>query len=230
MKTFIQDVRYAWRQLRNTPAFTVTAVLTLALGIGANTAVYTLVHEVLLKSLPIENPSALYRLGDTYNCCIEGDLLDNWTMFSFPAYEYLRDHTPEFTAMAAAQTSRPDLSVRRPGSQEAQSFSGELVTGNYFSTLGVRTAAGRLISPRDDQIGAPAVAVISYKAWQQKYGGDRSLVGSNLSINGIPTTLIGVAGPGFYGDRRESDPPDFWMQLSLEPVLNRENSIMRAPS
>jgi predicted permease len=230
MKTLIHDVRYGWRQLRKTPAFTITAVLTLALGIGANTAVYTLVHEVLLKSLPVENPGGLYRLGDAYNCCIEGDMMENWTMFSFPAYEYLRDHTPEFTAMAASQTGRPDLSVRRQGAQEAQSFNGELVTGNYFSTLGVRAAAGRLISPQDDQIGAPAVAVISYKAWQEKYGGDPSLVGSSLSINGIPSTLIGVAGPGFYGDRRESDPPDFWMQLSLEPVLNRENSIIRSPS
>ena len=230
MTNLWRDIVYALRQLRNAPAFTITAVLTLALGIGANTAVYTLVHEVLLKSLPVENPGSLYRLGDKADCCVEGDLLGNWTMFSFPAYEYLRDHTPEFTAMAAAQTSRPELSVRRPGGQQAQSFSGEMVTGNYFSTLGVKVAAGRLISPQDDQLGAPGVAVISYKAWQEKYGGDPTLVGSTLSINGIPMTLIGVAGPGFYGDRRESDPPDFWMQLSMEPVLERENSIMRSPN
>ena len=175
------------------------------------------------------NPGGLYRLGETYNCCIEGDLQENWTMFSFPMYEQLRDHTPEFEQMAASQTSRPDLNVRRPGSVAAQSFSGEMVSGNYFSTLGVSAAAGRMISPTDDQMGAPAVAVISYKAWTEKYGSDPSLVGSSVSINGIPMTLIGVAAPGFYGDRRESDPPDFWMPLALEPALNRENTLLRAP-
>jgi predicted permease len=230
LNNFFRDIVYALRQLRNAPAFTITAVLTLALGIGANTAVYTLVHEVLLKSLPVANPGGLYRLGDTYNCCIEGDLQEKWTMFSYPMYEYLREHTPEFDQMTAAQTSRPEMSVRRPGAPAAQSFSGEMVAGNYFSTLGVPAVAGRLISPADDQTGAAPVAVISYKAWQEKYGGDPSLVGSNVTINGIPMTLIGVAAPGFYGDRRESDPPDFWLPIALEPPLNRENSILHAPS
>jgi len=151
-------------------------------------------------------------------------------MFSYPIYQYFSEHSPEFEQMTAAQTSRPDLSVRRPGATAAQSFSGEMVAGNYFGTLGLRAAAGRLISPGDDQTGAAPVAVISYKAWQEKYGADPSLVGSTLNINGFPMTLIGVAAPGFYGDRRESDPPDFWLPLALEPALNRENSILRAPA
>jgi predicted permease len=229
VNNLVRDIGYALRQLRNSPAFTATAVLTLALGIGANTAVFTLVHEVLLKSLPVTNPGGLYRLGDKYNCCIEGDLQENWSMFSYPMYESLRDHTPEYEQLAASQTNRPDLSVRRQSSGAAESFSGELVSGNYFSTLGVRAFAGRMIAPADDQPGAPPVAVISYRAWQEKYGLDPSLVGSNVNINGIPMTLAGVASPGFYGDRRESDPPDFWMPLSLEPTLNRENSMLRAP-
>src|SRR6478672_12685569 len=112
LKTLGQDLRYAFRQLSNAPAFTLTAVLTLALGIGANTAVFTLVHEVLLKSLPVANPSGLYRLGDKYECCIEGGLQKEWTMFSYPLYQYLRDNTPEYEMLAASQTSRPDLSVR----------------------------------------------------------------------------------------------------------------------
>ena len=148
MFTLVQDIRYALRQLRHAPAFTITAVLTLALGIGANTAVFTMVQQVLMNALPVGNPGGLYRVGDKYNCCVEGDLQKDWSMFSFPLYEYLRDHTPEYEQLAASQTNRPDLSVRRPGGNAAETFTGELVSGNYFSVLRLRAAAGRLISRR----------------------------------------------------------------------------------
>jgi predicted permease len=230
LKTLYQDVRYALRQLRNSPAFTITAVLTLALGIGANTAVFTLVHEVLLKSLPVANPHGLYRVGDKYECCVEGGLQDDWTIFSYPLYQYLRSNTPEYETLAASQTGRPDLSVRRSGAKAAESFSGEMVSGNYFSTLGLRAFAGRLVSDNDDQAGSPPVAVMSYRAWEQKYGMDASLVGQSMTVNGIPMTLIGIAPPGFYGDRLESDPPDFWMPLAIEPTLARENSMIHSPT
>ncbi|HEY6971202.1 MAG TPA: ABC transporter permease [Candidatus Angelobacter sp.] len=230
MQPLFQDIRYALRQLRNAPVFTLTAVLTLALGIGANSAVFTLVHEVLLKSLPVADPGGLYRVGDRYECCVEGDLQHDWTMFSYPQYEYLRDHTPEFEQLAASQTNRPDLSIRREGAHSADSFSGELVSGNYFSTLGVQSAAGRLIAPADDQPGAPLVAVMSYRAWQQKYDLDRAMIGSNIIVNNLSMTLIGIAPPGFFGDRLESDPPDFWMPLHVEPTLRRENSLLELPA
>ncbi|HYL92396.1 MAG TPA: ABC transporter permease [Alphaproteobacteria bacterium] len=230
MSTVIQDIRYALRQLRLSPAFTLTAVLTLALGMGANTAVFTLVHEILLKSLPVANPSGLYRVGDVVDCCVENGFQDDWTMFSYPLYEYLRANTPEFEQLAASQTNRPDLSVRREGGAAARSFSGELVSGNFFPTLGINAFAGRLISPEDDRNGAPPVAVLSYHAWQKQYGLDRSLVGSTLTVNGIAMTLVGIAPPGFYGDRRESDPPDLWMPIALEPALAHENSMIHAPS
>src|SRR5215471_13729641 len=113
MLTLFQDIRYALRQLRNAPVFTLTAVLTLALGIGANSAVFTLVHEVLLKSLPVHDPGGLYRLGDRYECCVEGDLQGNLTIFVFQQYEYLRDHTWKYFQLAASQTNRPHLSVRK---------------------------------------------------------------------------------------------------------------------
>ncbi|HEY6349944.1 MAG TPA: ABC transporter permease [Candidatus Angelobacter sp.] len=230
MSIFFQDLRYALRQLRNAPVFTLTAIITLALGIGANTAVFTLVHEVLLKSLPVADPHGLYRVGDKYDCCVEGDMQEDWTMFSYPLYEYLRDHTPEYEQLAASQTFRPDLSVRRQGATAAESFAEELVSGNYFSVLGVRAFSGRLLSPADDQPSAPPVAVMSFRAWQEKYGLDQSLVGSTLTINGVPMTLVGIAPSGFYGDRRESDPPDFWMPLSVEPVLDREGSLLHMPA
>jgi len=225
-----QDLRYAVRQLRHAPLFTITVVLTLALGIGANTAVFTLVHEVLLKSLPVADPGGLYRVGDKYECCVEGDLQGDWTMFSYPQYLYLREHTPEFEQLAASQTNRPDLSVRRQGAATAEFFEGEMVSGNYFSTLGLRAFAGRMLSPEDDQAGAPPVTVMSYRAWQEKYGLDQSLIGSSVTINGTAMTLVGIASPGFYGDRRESDPPDFWMPLSVEPILHRENTLLRLPA
>ncbi len=226
MRTLFQDVRYALRQLRNAPGFTITAILTLALGIGANSAVFSLVNEVLLKSLPVENPHGLYRIGDKYECCVEGSFQDDWTMFPYPFYQQVKQNTPEFLDIAASQTNRPDLSVRREGSGTAESFTGELVSGNFFSVLGLKPFAGRLINTRDDQKGAPYVAVMSYRAWQLKYGMDGSIVGSNMMINGIPVTLIGIAPPGFYGDRKESDPPDFWMPIAMEPTLANERSFL----
>ena len=230
MLTLLQDLRYALRQLRNSPLFTFAAIVTLALGIGANSAVFTLVHGVLLQSLPVTDPGGLYRVGDRVDCCVEGDLQGDWTMFSFPQYEYLRDHTSEFQQLAASQTNRPSLSVRRQGANAADEFQGELVSGNYFSTLGVGAITGRLVAPADDHEGAPPVAVMSFRAWQQKYGLDSSMIGSNLIINGIPMTLVGIAPPAFYGDRRESDPPDFWLPLSIEPALKHENSLLRLPA
>ena len=231
MQTLAQDIRYALRQLRKAPGFTTTALLTLAIGIGANTAIFTLVHGVLLKSLPVNNPGQLYKLGDEYNCCVEGDLQDNWTIFSYNFYEYARDHTSAFEQLAAAQTNRPDLTVRRASQgAAAEALEGEFVSGNYFSTLGVPAYAGRAIAPDDDKIGAPVVAVISYRTWQQKYGGDPSLVGANMMFNGIPANIIGVAPPAFFGDRLESDPPDFWLPISQEPVFQRENSLLRLPA
>jgi len=197
-------------------------------GIGANTAIFTLVHGVLLKNLPVANPAQLYKFGDEYNCCVQGSFQDNWSMFPYPFYEYARDHTPAFEQLAAAQTNRPDLSVRRTDSNiPAEALTGEFVSGNYFQTLGVNAYAGRAISSDDDRTGNAPVAVISYRTWQQKFGLDPSIVGAPVMINGNPMTVIGVAPPAFFGDRLESDPPDFWLPLSLEPMIARENTLLR---
>jgi predicted permease len=231
MHTLTQDIRYALRQLRNSPGFTITALLTLAIGIGANTAIFTLVHGILLKNLPVASPGQLYKLGDEYNCCVEGDLQNNWSMFAYPFYVQARDHTPAFEQLAASQTNRPDLSVRRAGTNApAESLEGEFVSGNYFSTLGVPAYSGRVLALNDDQIGAPPVAVISYRTWQQKYALDRSIIGASVIINGIPMTIVGVTPPAFFGDRLESDPPDFWLPLAAEPAIARENSLLRQTS
>ncbi|HWW86126.1 MAG TPA: ABC transporter permease [Vicinamibacterales bacterium] len=230
MQTFARDVRYALRQLRRAPGFTLTALLTLSIGIGANTAIFTLTHAVLLKSLPVSNPGQLYKFGDRYNCCVQGSFQTSWSMFSYPFYVFMRDQTDAFEEVAASQTNRPALSVRRAGaSTPAEPFLGEMVSGNYFVTLGVRAFAGRTIEPGDDRPNASPIAVMSYSAWQ-KNGLDPSLIGAPLTMNGLSVTVVGIAPPGFFGDRVETDPADFWIPLSMEPVLFRENSLLRAPS
>ena len=120
MFVLLQDMRYALRQLRKSPGFTFTAVLTLALGIGANTAIFTLVYAVMLKSLPVADPEQLYRIGDNDNCCVWGGLQnDGWGEFSYPFYRYMRENTPEFEEMAAFQANEPQVSVRRIGDRKS---------------------------------------------------------------------------------------------------------------
>jgi predicted permease len=226
MPTLVRDIRYALRQLRRSPGFTATALITLAIGIGANTAIFTLVHAVLLKSLPVAHAGQLYKLGDEYNCCTQESLQGNWSMFSYPFYREIRDQTTAFEEVAAMQTLRPDLGVRRGGGTGvAEAFTGEFVSGNYFTTLGVQAFAGRVIGPADDRKGAGAVAVASYAAWQ-RYAFESSVIGQPLTINGVSVTLVGVTPPAFFGDRLESHPPDFWMPLSLEPIFTREGSLL----
>ncbi|HUI42293.1 MAG TPA: ABC transporter permease, partial [Terriglobia bacterium] len=219
-----QDVRYGARTLRKSPGFTAVAVATLALGIGANTAIFTLVNAVMLKSLPVANPQQLYRLGDNNNCCImTGDTQNggSWVLYSYPLYHDLRDHTAGFSQLAAFQPFVSDLSVRLSGvSAAAEPYSGEFVSGNYFSMFGVDAFAGRLLAPSDDAPGAFPVAVMSYHTWQQHFGLDPTVIGSAFTINGVAYTVAGVAPPGFYGDTLRTDPPNFWLPLGTEPALN----------
>src|SRR5437016_13505215 len=154
--TLWRDVRFGARTLRKSPGFTAVVVLTLALGIGANTAIFTLIDAVMLKSLPVMNPSQLYRLGDNNNCCVMTGTQDggSFVLYSYALYENLRDHTPEFSELAAFEPWTSDLSVRRNASA-AEPYRGEFVSANYFNTLGVRAFAGRLLAPPDDSASAP---------------------------------------------------------------------------
>src|ERR1700732_5081610 len=129
----MKDIRYALRQFVNAPVFTATAVLTLALGIGATTAIFTLVHAVLLNSLPVAKPGELYRVGDIEMCCVNGGLQDNWSLFSYDKYKTFRDNTSGFVELAAFQAGSDLVGVRRGGSsQPAQSMRSEFVSGNSF--------------------------------------------------------------------------------------------------
>jgi len=219
-----QDVRYSLRQLRKTPGFTMTAVLTLALGIGANAAIFTLVNAVLLKNLPVTDPKTLLRLGDNNDCCVGWGTHDDgdYALFSTDTYEQLKKNAPEFEELAAMQAGfryRPVI-ARRDGSQEgARSVMGEFVSGNYFRTFGLQPQAGRLLSDADDVIGAPMVAVMSYETWKNDFAGDASVVGSTFWVNTKAVTITGIAPEGFFGDRMSSTPPDFYLPIETMPVL-----------
>src|SRR5258705_10800034 len=164
MRDLIGNVRYALRQCRSSPVFTVAAVLTLALGIGGATAIFTLIDAVMLRSLPVSNPGRLYRVGEGDDCCVEGWPQDRWGMYSFPLYERLRAETPEFEEVTAFQAGRARLSVRRQGVESAaRPLRSEYVTGSYFSTLGVRAFGGRLFTPDYDKPASLPVAVLSHR-------------------------------------------------------------------
>jgi predicted permease len=229
MTSILHDLRYAMRQMGKSPGFTSMVVLTIALGIGANTAIFTLTHAVMLKSLPVPRPEQLYRLGDQPMCCLQSGLEDNWGLFSDSLYRYFRDSTPAFAQLAAFQAGESDLSIRRNGDHPAEHSRGEFVSGNYFSMFGIQPGAGRNIGPADDRLEAALVAMMSYRFWQQHYGLNRSVVGSAITINGTPFTIVGIAPPGFFGDSLREDPPDFWMPLATEPVLRPQNSLLRQP-
>jgi len=205
-------------------------VLTLALGIGGTTAIFSLMDAVMLKSLPVSNPASLYRIGDGDDCCVEGGPQDRWGMFPYPLYQRLKEAAPEFEELAAFQAGNWQLSVRRAGVDvPAKPLRSEYVTGNYFSTLGVGAFGGRVFTPEDDRPSAAPVAVISHHAWQNIYGGDTSLVGSNVIVEGRPFTVIGVAPPGFFGETLRGNPPDIWIPANQEPMLNSKGSLLHAP-
>ena len=226
---FINDVRYAMRQFARAPGFTGTAVLTLALGVGATTAIFTLVHAVLLKSLPVAKPGELYRVGDIENCCVNGGMQDDWSLFSYEKYKTFRDQTHGFAELDAFQAGRTLMGIRRSGSnQPAESLRAQYVSGNYFSMFGISAYAGRMFAQDDDRKGAEPVVVMSYAVWQQKYGHDPSAIGASFIFNGLPFTVIGVAPPGFYGDRMESAPA-FWVPLNSEATIDGPGNLLQFP-
>src|SRR5690242_5967864 len=224
---FLGDIRYALRQFWHSPVFTAAAVLTLALGIGGTTAIFSLIHAVMLRSLPVADPARLYRVGDGTDCCVEGGPQDQWGMFSYAFYERIKAETPEFEEITAFQAGPNRMSVRRQSEQVARPLRSEFVTGSYFSTFGIRPFGGRLFTADDDQPSATPVAVLSYHVWQGTYGSDPNVVGSTYVIEGRPFTIIGIAPPGFFGETLRGDPPDLWLPVQQEPLLHGEASLLR---
>ena len=226
--TLLQDVSYALRQLRKSRGFSVTAVLTLALGIGANAAIFTLVNAILLKNLPVVNPATLIRIGDNNECCVNSGIQDpgNYALFSTDTWQQLQKNAPEFEELAAMQSGIGTIIARRDKTQEAaRSVTSEFVSGNYFRTLGLQPQIGRLFTDTDNVPGAPLVAVMSYNTWQNNYAGDPSVVGSTFWINTKAVTITGIAPKGFFGDRLSSDPPDVYLPIESVPALTNRTFV-----
>jgi predicted permease len=229
MRVLQQDLSYAFRQLRKTPGFTATVLLTLALGIGANTAIFTLVHGILLSSLPVNDPSRLYRIGDKDDCCYFSNFQNDngdFDLFSWDLFLHLKQSAPEFEQLAAVQAGGGGYIVR-VGNSPARPMRTEFVSGNYFTTLGIGAFAGRLFNQNDDTLGTAPVLVLSYKSWQADFAADPSIVGSTVYVQMHPFVVAGVAPPGFFGDRLVSNPPDAWLPLATEPVLEGANSAFK---
>ena len=227
MQSLLGTIKYTLRQFRLSPIFTAAATLTLALGIGGTTAIFTLIHAVMLRSLPVSDPARLYRIGDGDDCCVEGGPQNRWGMYSFPLFERLKAAIPEFEEITAFQAGTNRLSVRRQGNENASKpLRSEFVAGNYFSTLGVVAFGGHLFTAADDRSAATPVAVVSHHSWQTDYGADPAVVGSTFIIEGHPFMIVGVTPPGFFGETLRGDPPDIWIPLQQEPLIAGENGLL----
>lgn len=231
MDHLLKDLRYGLRGLRKRPGFSFVAIITLALGIGANTAIFTLVNAVLLKSLPVSRPDKLVLFTDQAG---EGTSMEDtpstgqWRRYSYASYKYLRDHNQSFEDLMAFRSGESRLSVRKTGAESnapAQRGWGHLVAGNYFSVLGVSAMKGRVLSPSDDSPSAPPAAVLSNTYWQRQLNGDPDVVGKDLVINGTTFTVVGVASPEFFGVRVRR-PPDMWLPLSFHPKIELTRSYL----
>jgi len=224
LSDLLSDLRYAFRQFRRSPGFTAAALITLALGIGVNTAAFTLMYGILFKPLPVPHPEQLYRIGDSsVDCCEKVELLDkdgDFDIFSYDLYSYLAKSAPEFEQLAATPAGPERVSVRAKD-MPAKSLPSQDVTGNYFETLGIKPFMGRLLAESDESKTAPPVAVISYKAWKREFGGDPSIVGSTVLIQKQPATIVGIAPKGFYGDRIADDAPALWMPMPPDDPHDR---------
>ncbi len=221
MTGLLQDVRYALRQLRKSPGFIVVTVITLALGIGANTAIYTLLDDALLRALPVKEPNRLALLR--YSGVYPGDSStrnDEHLYFSYPMYRDLRDHNSVFSGLIATAWAHASVQWHN----EPELVEAELVSGNYFDVLGVQAALGRLFVPSDDLTpGGNPVVVLSFDYWKQRFGADPGIVNRSISINAHPFVIIGVAQPGFHSVVGGDDPAIFapmMMKPEVTPGLN----------
>jgi predicted permease len=205
MATLRQDVRYALRMLRRSPGFTAVAVLSLSLGIGANTAIFGLIDTLMLRSLPVRDPGRLVELLRKYPRPDE----PRFNGFSWASYEHFRDRNHVFSDLIGMSQAR--WTVRAEGI-EPETLNGQYVVGQFFQALGVRPAIGRLVAPEDDYTGASAaaVAVVSWSYWKNRFNLDPAILGKRITVDGMPATIVGVAPRGFYGLDLASQ-PDIWM-------------------
>ena len=232
MDTLLKDIRYGLRGLLKRPAFTLVALTILALGIGANTAIFTLVNAVLLKPLPVPKPEELVLFDDSRGegtSISDGDPSPGQVhRFSYASYRYFREHDSSFQELSAFRSGESRLSVRRTDGQTggaAERAQGHLVSGNYFAVMAVNAMKGRVLTNDDDNPAAQPAAVISNDYWTQKFNGESQVVGKSILLNGTAFTIVGVMPPGFFGERVRRS-PDFWLPLAFQPQIELRKSFL----
>jgi putative ABC transport system permease protein len=213
-----QDIRFGLRMLAKNPGFTAIAVLTLALGIGANTAIFSLVNQILLQRLPVPNPSELVVLRApgpvTGHVSDDGDYAQS---FSYLMYKGLREQSTSVCGMEA----RNIFSTSIADHGQSERGTGELVSGNYFEVLGVQPAIGRVFTMDDDRVpGGHPVAVLSHSYWTRRFGGDPSILNKSLLVNNVPMTVVGVAKAGFSGEQLGKS-PDVFVPLMMSAQISQ---------
>ncbi|HWC15954.1 MAG TPA: ABC transporter permease [Terriglobales bacterium] len=230
METLFQDVRYTGRMLGKSPAFTFVAVLTLALGIGANTAIFTLVNALLLKMLPVKAPRELVVVGNPANVGSRWHGTPETEYFSYPLYREFRDNNSVFSGLIAAGSEDRVQINDSSASGAADEVDVRLVSGNYFPVLGIEAAAGRLLGESDDTAdNANPVVVLSYAYWRQRFALSQAVIGKQLQLNGYPFTVIGVAAHNFRSDVVGQDFAAF-VPLSMQPQIMREEAVRNNPN
>jgi len=227
----MRDLRFAVRMLMRTPAFAVVAVATLALGIGANTAIFTLFNAILLQSLPVREPSRLVVFGE--NTAGEGTSTGDpnygaWNLYSYEVYQFLGTVNLPFESLTAVRSGEDPVAVRVGDEPRAERAQSHLVSGNYFSVMGVSAAMGRTLTPADDRPDAAPSVVVSYGFWNDRLRSDPSVVGRTVVINGTTYTIVGVTPREFYGERVRR-PPDFWVPLIFQPQIELRTSYLTDP-
>jgi predicted permease len=226
-----QDTRVSLRMLAKSPGFTLVALLSLALGIGANTAIFTLIHQVLLRNLPVDRPEQLVTFGKSQGAGVVGgvDLGFN-DLFPWDFTRALEANPGPFAGIAAYGSFSPDVSVRTPTSGvsgQALQMPATVVSGNYFSLLGAKPLLGRAITPSDDAApGAGAVVVVSEHFWMQTLSGDQAVLGKTLTINSTPFLIIGVMPGAFHGVKQDLTPAELWMPISMQAQVLQQPSFL----
>ncbi|MGB9077301.1 MAG: ABC transporter permease [Terracidiphilus sp.] len=235
LEGLLQDTRVSMRMLAKSPAFAAIALLSLALGIGGNTAIFTLINQVMLRNLPVQHPEQLVTFGDAENSGIAGGIdIGAYGLFPWYFARQLQADPGPFQGIASYGSFANEASVRLPSPDGVAASNApailvrtSLVSGNYFSVLGAQPFMGRAISPFDDATpGSGAVVVISHHLWQQSLSSDPAILGKTIRINGTPFDVIGVMPEAFHGIKRELEPPDMWAPMAMQTIVMKHPSLL----
>ena len=229
-ESIFHDIRFSLRMMAKSPGFTAVAILSLALGIGANTAIFTLINSLMLKSLPVTHPEELVAFGQEFGGGrVAGVPAGPWDIFPYDFYLQLQQRQTFMQGIAAYGSFPTQVSVRSniTATSSATQAISHLVSGNFFAVLGAEPLLGRTIQPSDaDAPGRNPVAVVSYRYWQQNLSAEPSVLGSSITINGTPFTIIGVMPPKFYGVDLNSDSPDMWLPVTMQPEVMLQPTML----